>query len=190
MNSTYELMIKLFNPELLEMKELDLCKLYIETKRPDILATLYCHHIKAVVFWNKKYNIEDTDTCASIALECLDYCLNNFDGSTIFKTYFNNGLKIRFASQKEYEMCKKRNSKNLLVSIDEHEIEYYEADYENMKFLDNILNSGLSKEQINYCLYYLNNEKASDVNFMRMFGISRKKLKIMKLSLQNKFIIN
>lgn len=185
MHQTYKLFSKLSNNALMQLNEKEVCETYKKTQRPDILATYYCMYMNSVVFWHNKYNLKDESQTASIALECLDYCLLNFDGHSTFKTYFNNGLRLRLLSQKQYEMGKKRNC-GLTVDIDTIDVKYSQKEFEQIKFDDVLNNSNLTQDQLAYCSYYLNNDNASDTEFCKMFKINRNKLNIIKLSLKNK----
>lgn len=188
MYSTYKFFSDIYNKELETTQETEICVLYKKTQRPDIIATYYCMYMNAIVFWHEKYNLKEESQTASIALECLDYCLSNYDGSSSFKTYFNNGLKLRLLSQKQYEMGKKRNC-GITVDIDSNEIEVSQKDFENIKFNDLIENSNLTVEQKDYCNYYLTVENPSDTQFCRSYGINKRKLILLKKSLKNKFNI-
>lgn len=185
MHTTYKLFSGLYNKDLEKMNDKDVCNIYKETQRPDIIATYYCIYMNAIVFWHNKYNLKDESQTASIALECLNYCLSNFDGSSTFKTYFNNGLKVRLLSQKQYEMSKKRNC-GLTIDVDSVEIEKNEEEFEKIKLYDLMLNSNLTNLQLEYCNYYMTTENSSDADFCRKHKVNHRKLDIMKLSLQNK----
>ena len=185
MNSTYKTLSKLYNRNLENEKEKDVCELYRLTERSDIIATYYCKHFKAILFWHKKYKLADESQTASIAMECLDYCLKNYDGKSCFKTYFNNGLKRRLLSQKQYEMGKKRYCGEL-INVDDIELGYMPKEFDDMTFIDTLENSKLTDEQLCYCNYYLTVEKPSDTEFCKLFKISKNKLSVLKKSLKFK----
>lgn len=188
MYSTYKMLSNLLNNEIEKMNEDDVCKLYQETERPDIIATYYCKYMNSIVFWHKKYNLKDESQTGSIAMECLDYCLRNYNGKSSFKTYFNNGLKRRLSSQKQMDMCKKRNCGETL-DIDFVSVEYTPMEYKQIVLEDLLENSRLTEQQYNYCMYYLTSENPNDTEFMKMVKLNTQKMKVLKLSLKNKLKI-
>ena len=186
MYNTYRTFTRLAN-ENLDLDNFNNYLIYQETQRPDILATYYCKYFNSIVFWHKKYGLQDESQTASISLDCLDYCLKNYNGKSSFKTYFNNGLRRRLLSQKQYELGKKRCAN--LVNIDDvsNLVLHVDEEIENFELLDVIYNSNLTEEQIKYCEYYLSVDKACDTDFCKIFGISRASFKVLKSSLKNKF---
>ena len=188
MYSTYKMLSNLLNNEIEKMNEVDVCELYQKTERPDIIATYYCRYMNAIVFWHKKYNLKDESQTGSIAMECLDYCLRNYNGKSSFKTYFNNGLKRRLSSQKQLDMCKKRNCGET-IDIDIVSVEYTPIEYKQLILRDLLENSNLTNDQYNYCMYYLTHDNPTDTEFRKLLKMNVNTFRILKSSLKNKLKI-
>lgn len=121
---------------------------YKETKRPNILAYLYCENYGLIYNLSLFYPLINSEDIASYSLQILDKALITYNSDIKFSTYFYTLLKNRLNTEVTYLQRQKRKIITSYINIDDVNTTYTD-DYFSIDIFAK--DNKLSVNQKRYC---------------------------------------
>lgn len=189
MKSTLEILNKLIDESTLGMTLEEISMEYKKDLSPSLLALAFKKVYKLIISVSSDYIGLATEDVASLSLEKLDECLQQFlpESGVKFTTFYTVYLKNRFREETQHLNTHKRKVLFVSDSYEEMTDNGYEPVDESVEdsiqsVLDTLIMFNLSDKELRYCVMviegYTNNEisKILGVSLMTLTNF-RKKLK-------------